>query len=76
MTEQKKTPSGDSREGVRKHPRHKPTRPSLSLQERLLRQAHWEIVQRVNLDPNPVKRPIAMLVAAAWKKSLMGWGAG
>ncbi len=53
----------------------KPTKPAQFPQERLLRQAHWEAVQRVNSDTTPVNRLIAMLVAAAWKKDMMNGSA-
>lgn len=75
MADKKKAPSGSNRKVAIKC--HVPiiTKPLPFPQERLLRQAHWDAVQRVNIDPSPVNRVIAMLAAAAWKKAFMDGGA-
>lgn len=53
----------------------KPTKSLPFPQEPLLMQAHWDIVQRVNIDPTQGNHLIAVLVAAAWKKAFMDGGA-
>jgi hypothetical protein len=67
MDKQKKTPSGGDRKGVRKIKHPNPIKPTPFPQAPLLWVAHQECFHRLQVDPTPVNRMIAQLVAAQWK---------
>ncbi len=70
MANQKKTPSGDNREGANKYHSRKPTKPTPFPQHVLDWQAHIQAIEDYSADPSPVRRRIAEAIAARWHRSV------